>query len=366
MSLQSNSARAALFAVSVAALGCGGGVPLDQYPAEQAEAYCAAYANCFPTVLATQFGATPDACFASFAGDAESALPSYQELVERGTLRYDASAAQRCLDEIAAAGCDVFIAANPESCRETFVGMVEIGGACSTSQECAGDAYCADEACPADAGTCTARQSSGTECTFGDQCATGLVCEQGLCRLPMAMSGGDCTEDGGLDCPLGEVCLGADDAMDVLGVCTPWTSLMTRVQGEACDLNQNEFCDPLLSCVVTAIATDGSPTFQCRTRVGAGDACQIGFPNQCPDDYYCNAPFMPGMADGTCEPLPAAGEPCLDPPVGLIRFCALGLFCTSAGTCAAGVANGDPCTSSEVCYSGNCVSGTCEAPLVCP
>jgi hypothetical protein len=347
-------------ALSSTLCACTASVALEELPEERTAVTCAEIEGCLPADIRGALGLSGDVCDTVLGGQAASDNALLAELIERGTVTYDGAAAANCLEELELTECTLFIDL-PVVCDDVFVGTVEIGGDCSVSEECEGDAYCLSPLCPDQAGTCTQRQTSGTACDFDDQCSSGLVCEDGTCRTSTSTSGGQCEGGTDLSCPIDQVCVGADG--ETAGTCTPWDSVMTRGMGDPCNLEERDLCVPGLSCALTAVGIGGA-TFECEARVGAGEACHIGLPNQCPETHYCDA-SPPLDVDGTCLPLPAAGENCLAPTSEFQPRCAAGLRCNSDGNCVAPVANGGTCTGNEVCFSGYCDDGTCQ-PRLCP
>jgi hypothetical protein len=110
------------------------------------------------------------------------------------------------------------------------------------------------------------------------------------------------------------------------------------------------------------------PPLSCAARVGSGEACRLAFPDQCPEDEYCNltpAGVMLGVVDSTCVPRPAAGEPCggLNSDV-----CAANARCNpgaDSNDCKALTEIGGGCNVDAVCYSDHCVDGTCASANSC-
>ncbi|MEC7524755.1 MAG: hypothetical protein VYE22_33050 [Myxococcota bacterium] len=357
------STRAFAVLCSVFALGAcdAGGVPIESAPAETAAVYCDAVDSCAGDFAGSLGGSS---CRTNFTATFENgAVQLWQAAIDRGTVTYDAAATRACLDASQANGCNLFNVATPEACRDILVGTLEPGSACSFSEECAGDAYCDGASCPATAGTCSARKASGAECDGTDECVTGLVCEGGTCQTSSSRPGGPCDGPDAIACPLGEICVDGDE--ETVGTCTPLAEVQTAALGESCDPQTGTFCVSGLSCAVVGAGVGGAE-FQCNARVGAGEACNVGFPSMCPQGQYCDAnPFM-GMFDGNCAPLPSDGQACAG---SLEGNCAAGLVCVTGeaeNTCVQPRANGAACEVSQECYSGRCESGVCAAPELCP
>jgi hypothetical protein len=94
---------------------------------------------------------------------------------------------------------------------------------------------------------------------------------------------------------------------------------------------------------------------------------QVGDGGACAEHYECTSGYCDGATDstdGTCKPMPAAGEACT-------FTCAHGLYggfdqTTGAEVCQPVKANGEACTGDDQCDSDHCESSTCAAkPLVC-
>jgi hypothetical protein len=98
---------------------------------------------------------------------------------------------------------------------------------------------------------------------------------------------------------------------------------------------------------------------ECSDPVGEGATCRRADPNQCPADQYCDAE-APGE-EGTCLDRPVDGDPCLT----RTQACADGHVCLDDDLCHAIKAVGETCSEHVECYSGFCLDGACEGPLVC-
>lgn len=348
----------------VLASACVSGPPLDAVPADLADAWCENIEACAPVPL---FG--PDQCQSSFEGLFRATLLANADaLIERGTVRYDATAASECITAYRNRGCDLLIAATPAACRSVLAGTIGIGESCSDSSECAGDAYCDRPACPTTRGTCAARKANGATCASDDECQNGLKCDAGSCGPPASQSGGPCGGSSGRTCPIDELCVGAEGSDP--GTCTPFDSLRTAALGEDCRLGDEGgpmiLCQEGLSCAVIGIEGLG-PDFECVEPVEAGAACNDGLPDMCPLGQYCDAEPAMLMFDGTCTPLPTQGQPCAEVTFG--ARCATGLACGNVdgeATCVRVQENGASCGIDAECFSGNCDGGTCSGPPICP
>ena len=81
---------------------------------------------------------------------------------------------------------------------------------------------------------------------------------------------------------------------------------------------------------------------------------QVAMGGACAGDSECKAGFcersLASNAEGTCEPIPTAGMPCM-------TRCAPGSYCGNQLTCAAPKADGSFCITDD-----ECVSATCDNP----
>jgi hypothetical protein len=288
-----------------------------------------------------------------------SAVPS---AIEAGRIVYEASELEACAEDIAALGCDVRSQRWPASCELTLLGTVEAGGDCAIDQECAGDAFCAQEdACP---GACTALLAEGAACTNGDddQCEDGLVCVAATDRCTALGALGSPCGGSRAACAPGLVCFDGGSGPE----CVTVAALYFRAEDESCfpgdatcDAGVSvcgdvELCEPGLVC---ESAASGGVCQPATTQRG-GD-CKRAVPNQCPLAQVCDA-STPGET-GTCVDRPSEGEPCIDRS----PRCAPGHICVD-DTCLALLDNGESCGVHEECLSGTCGDDAlCMGPAVC-
>ncbi len=247
---------------------------------------------------------------------------------------------------------------------------VEVGGACASDDACAPPLRCV-------AGACSALKNVGGACVHATACAPGLMCDAGACKArPM----GACSADapcGNLDfCATPRRCMvrgepGAscdEDAACVAGL---------RCEMGACVANPglDQPCvNGVLCAAELACDTDNG---SCKPLPGAGQAC--GFAIDGP--YVCAPPL--GCVDNVCGPLPESGELCtvdnrcaaglgcdFTPDGSLCvplkdvggacqtdRTCAVGLYCDyTVGQCAGVRPTGAPCKDGNECgAAGTCV-----------
>jgi hypothetical protein len=167
-----------------------------------------AFECCTPTDATSAVHAADQATCLANAKKAES---SAAQVVGAGLLRFDASAASRCLKDLEGTCGAVF---DPKfgrliPCNDVFVGATPLGGPCDEDATCAsGDCEsqmcvvrptpCATVTCAADqfcdgAGTCQPLSAAGGDCR-SHQCAAGLTCVASTdqCATPLA-DGQPCT-----------------------------------------------------------------------------------------------------------------------------------------------------------------------------
>jgi hypothetical protein len=108
----------------------------------------------------------------------------------------------------------------------------------------------------------------------------------------------------------------------------------------------------------------GSAVFQCE-KPATGTTCHLAIPDACASGQFCV--ITPPSLEGTCTPIPKAGEACGKPsPNDKRSICAPGAVCdTVSGKCVAFEDLGGSCTANDQCYSkscgnaGSCVSAKC-------
>ncbi|MCC7538427.1 MAG: hypothetical protein IT379_19540 [Deltaproteobacteria bacterium] len=315
----------------------GGAIPIDDLPQEVAEAYCDVIFRCGgledELALVRPIAGTQAQCARLLRSGFENELDETLRRIAAGRVRYDGVRARACVAQVATR-CGGF--ESEGACRGVFDGTVPLGGACESSEECAGDTYCEHEGTSDGCGVCAARAAIGASCasasctnevesdcsfesaeptcvevryegpvgegspcgtftTGADRtvihCATGHGCAEspsggGTCvALPEA--DGPCGEDG-------QLC--QDDQLCVAGTCRAIT--VQRTEGAACDREALAVCDPALrlSCEdgVCVRVGDGSEGSAC-----AGDDLL---------DIGCDAGLV--CVDGLCRRPAADGAPC--------------------------------------------------------
>lgn len=360
------SSSSLVLAITVSLAGCpsdpGGvpaNVPLADLPGVLAPAMCGIYADCGGPVVTLVYGNEADCAAQLAARFSDGEIGTLQAAIDAGNIAYHGDLVGDCIAALNAAGCAL---GNPfETCEGIFEGLVDDGGACELNEECGDGSYCAiSGACP---GACQARVMSGATCSSSDGCQPGLVCTSGSCRAP-AGEGAACEGTTGVSCSnIGLTCAGSDGA--TAGTCAQLASFFSGAVGEICDPDMEDLCDEGISCAFDGL--DGtSPRFRCVARVAAGAACTIALPDMCPDDQFCSGVSLMGTPDveGTCAPLPTAGEPCTVPVGVPVPRCAARLVCvgtmgTNPGTCEVLGRLGASCASDATCASSLCTSGTC-------
>ncbi len=205
--------------------------------------------------------------------------------------------------------------------------------------------------------------------------------------LPNQEPGQACSDDASCkDTPAGDYSRCEIDTGAASGVCVAPPGI-----DEPCTFGG---CASGLYCV----PDDGGNPTTCQPKIGEAHPCRFGR-DQCADGLHCQDD---GSGNGSCQPLPVAGQPCQwecatgficqddghgnnvcrapaianegEPCDGWTIVCATGLFCTPLATsgyqCKAPQPNGAVCDSGEQCQSGYCPwepgkgSGTCQ-PAEC-
>lgn len=292
-------------------------------------------------------------CKASFSR-LGSLKEDYNDGLEDGRIKYDASLAQACLTKVEAMAnasiclSEVFEEEDLEElpeCEQLFVGQVADGGSCLNDNECSGDLKCnfeSGETCygvckadPCDACTdaqycdelgdtpvCKDRDALGAECTyFQATCVKGASCFFGEADT------GKCIADKSIDDD--EEC--DEDAQCKSGLCSeftcspPSTPPMLGAAGDEC--NDFLWCQPGLSCQGLIADTDMGT---CKTLATKDEDCD--FSEQCEFELQCQ---------GATE--------------------------TTKGKCSERLPDGQDCTYSDDCKSNICDEDTnkCVSDMIC-
>jgi hypothetical protein len=334
-------------------------IPLEEVPAVYAEALCESLTRCAGPLLEV-FLAGED-CVTTTTERISEEIPRLEQAIEDGRVQYRGDRLQACADEIRSRGCATLNDREPDVCQQALDGTVAIGGDCVMDEECDGAARCDfAAACP---GQCTELAAEGEACDENDHCASGLSCSEtsGRCETPGGP--GDACEAGEPSCGFGYACAGADAENDQPGHCRTYDEVFAGADGDVCDPVNAVLCAPSLSCQVDAFTVATGIEAHCAPSVGSAASCRVAFPDQCPDDEYCDVPAS--ALEGTCKPRPAIGQPC-----GLEPFETEGTICEAYARCNGGVCKalsnlGESCAVDAVCYSGHCEAGSCGSTASC-
>jgi MYXO-CTERM domain-containing protein len=206
---------------------------------------------------------------------------------------------------------------------------------CTTSADCAADAWC-------DAGSCKPRLTSGTACSSGDQCDTGFCVDGVCCQTPCT---GQCA---------------ACDTSGALGLCVPVKGA-PHGNREACPSGNGDVC--------AAKTCDGSDRESCNAFVGAEVECRTG---SCTDGVATLSASCDGFGScpveqsNPCEPY-ACGTNACKSSCTAETDCAPGASCGANGQCVTGAICTGPTTSRntqgviEDCTPYACSAGSCRS-----
>ncbi|MGC9982029.1 MAG: hypothetical protein ABSF35_00240 [Polyangia bacterium] len=341
----------------------GGGIAFDALPAKYAAAICTAYQNCLGPLFSLFFGGTDcvDLTTQRLENGTFALMP---QKITAGTIRYDGTKAQACLDAISSLTCDGLLTRDQPACLAALDGLVPLGGNCDLNEECAGSALCQSSSgtCP---GTCVPLLSAGQACSADGDCADGLQCssETSLCVKPA--TAGDSCDYGSPPCGPGLLCLGEDDTNKISGTCRNAVDALSAAAGATCDPVAGTLCAPGVSCVADHVDLISQKLVWTCVTTGtypAGGACKPGFPEACATGTYCLTGTGIAALSGTCTAIPAAKQPC---GTGVGAQCQPGAVCV-ASLCQNYAANGVSCTGDAMCYSGYCgPTGGCQPRLPC-
>lgn len=334
---------------------------VSEVPHYLAKYTCYALDKCSPFMAELFFG--PNECIELLTKRLEAASrQNLEDAVAAGTMKFDESKLDTCLNKIEALGCaaldNVYIAA----CESALGGTVAEGGNCAFDGECKGDAYCRYAGtCP---GTCTTRELAGAVCRDDAECQPGDKCFGGKCTERLA-AGEACSKDD-VGCRSGYVC---PDSGSVR-TCVAIDSLSNNATGEACNIVKTSLCEQGSYCAVTAVGLEGA-TQSCVEQAQSGAACNFSYPDMCPSDQYCAGTAITAtptpVIEGSCRLLPMQNEPCTG-LAQLGRLCAVNHVCVTTAegaVCHKLQENGKACTVPADCYSENCVGGVCVPKADC-
>ena len=294
----------------------------------------------------------------------EGTVGAVQSGLDAGRIVYNAEAMGRCTTQLEVSDCGVDLTELFSVCDAAFEGQQSAGDACEHTTECQGNQACLIAGgCP---GRCGPFPSVGESCTEEIGCDAEAVCFRGECARTLTR-GASCNE-GGIPCDDGLFC--KVNPIFMTGACEPLNTTPVGL-GATCDLNGGPYCDTGLACVAQppAVVIPGLPAipeFKCLAKVGEGEVCFAGAPDQCTNGFYCSG-FNLDIEDlnnldieGTCLALPGEGEPCASSLVGDI--CNRGFVCNGS-LCSTRQNNGGACTVDAECYGGSCYEGAC-APVM--
>ena len=352
--------------------GCAGssssnssaGIPFDQLAAKYAAAACTAYQKCIGPLFPLLFNGM-DCTDLTTQRLNNGTFSLVQQKITAGTIAYDGTKAQACLDAIAGLSCDGLLQRDQPACLAALDGKVALGGNCDLSEECKGSAICKSTSgtCP---GQCAPLLTAGQQCSQDSDCDSGLQCSSvtQLCVKPAAQ--GAACEYGAPPCGPGLLCLGKDDTAKTSGVCYNAIAALSADVGATCDPTAGTLCKSGQSCIIDSYdATLAKLNWKCvqAGSYGADQACKPGFPDASASGYYCLTGTGAAALNGTCTAVPDAKQTC---GTGIGAQCKTGAVCDASGHCQDYAPNGVSCTSDNMCYSQYCgTSSGCELRLPC-
>ena len=322
------------------AVGCGGGISIDEAGDKFQSEYCKYLARCH--VVPSE-----SACHDLNIGISLTPDASLDEAINQGKVKYDGEALAQCYETIGSFSCDRTDEngrrLTSQSCYDAIKGTVGAGGQCALDQECKSRTCdvpsCPDACCQ---GTCVGDAPppfpvpAGGVCQSSSDCADGTYCTNSVCTA-LKMAGATCTSNS--ECGYGLGCSGIAAAR----VCKMLPKL-----GEACPegscRDEGTYCDATMTCKALGLP---------------GDACATG--RDCSSYYTCDATMH-------CALGPKIGEACA---TGL-RCSQPDTWCDTAGTmtCKARQADGAACTANNQCESNFCDGPaanmqTCQQEPIC-
>jgi hypothetical protein len=268
--------------------------------------------------------------------------------IEAGRIVFHADEAREYLESLGGP-CDPPGVGADLTAGGTFEGTVAPGGSCLASVECVTGSYCehAEGACP---GVCAKLKPTGNACVRGAECES-MYCSGDICSKLTVAPEADAGEPCGLE--TGTSATKTPCARDLFCQGQPTGLCRKAIPADAPCVGPNDVCAPDHLCL-----TDIDSTKRCRpvTIVEEGERCAG---ETSPDIRLCDAVSSLACEMDTCTSLASGteGSRCVRTAFG--DSCAAGLHCAQATeTCEKLGQAGDPCTASDECASGWCVSGT--------
>ncbi|MEW5854186.1 MAG: hypothetical protein AB2A00_35760 [Myxococcota bacterium] len=217
----------------------GGGVTSEQACADYAQAFCGAYQECTPWLLAYRWGDLAT-CLARVS------LVCPQGFTAPGSA-ITPDLVQGCTNVFSSLTCaQLATGITPVACRYPD-GTRGNGEPCTFSHQCAsgvcrvsGTALC---------GVCAAAAQEGEDCNTDSDCAEGLACNGAFCVVPVARDG---------ECGAVDICLGG--LVCDHGFCEPPKQLddICNPDASLCDARQGLYCNPATNrCQEIELVDDG-------------------------------------------------------------------------------------------------------------
>lgn len=330
-------------------------------------------------------------CIDNYSARCLEAYAPLAAAVEDGSAQILGEEAKQCVALLAEStpGCERPRGAVTQAlCPAWFTGDAAIGAACGFPVCGGGQGICV-------AGTCVARPAVGEPCGPGGACAVGLLCIADQCAAPVGV-GGACAIDDACAPPLRCVAGACAALHEVDAACGDATACAS---GLVCDAGQ---CATRPAGACSADAPCGNLDFcatprRCAERAGLGGSCDEdaaciaglrceggacvanpGLGEPCVNGVLCAAELACDTDNGTCKPLPGAGQACgfaIDgpyvcaPPLGCVdNVCGplpqAGASCTVDNRCAAGLGC-DFTPDGSICVPLKAAGGSCQTDRTC-
>jgi hypothetical protein len=352
--LRKTGIAAATFLVSVCNSGCNpvenngsDPVALDELGAHLASGICEGIAQCGGQDW-IPFQKNCDASIGAFL--TYGVQPVVVEGVRRNKIQYFTRQLGDCLDQLANCGDKNHL---PVACFQAINGTMRAGGECKSDLECVGNRYCDGDTCP---GKCTSWKIPGEECRSQNECDWGLRCMEGFCRHAFP-DRDPCESDE--ECKYFRLCLVDPEGEPGQTVCLAPEDVQVARIGESCGWfetpQSGPLCLPNLSC-----ARQGESGGVCAPASGLGAACNVGTPDPCSDDSYCNPTTK------QCEVLPGSGQACVSVSGSEKTKCTALHYCDrSKQVCAPSKALNAACDTPFECLSLSCYGNICREAFSC-
>lgn len=301
--------------------------------------FCSSYAEASVSHAISCIGMTPTPETEAFGKASLIRNCSKADAVASGRVTFDATAAEKCVANIATTNC---LDDEYDKCMSTvYKGTVAVGGPCYSDIDCV-NGSCNRQHGGCTAGVCIAWLALNDDCnSSAGWCGPNLDCDSTSGKCIATTSPGELNKP----CGTGSKCQSGLHCDNITNPASP-TCQAAKSTGPCVD---NSACTPDRQC---SHANLTGSTGTCAPYLPYGADCSA-YPDTCIDGV-CGV-------DHKCTNFPTIGQNCVVNGDGLV---CVDSWCDSNGSqkCEAFKQIGDKCIQGNECgYSATCESSTCQA-----